>query len=94
MAYSRSIHHPQRRWKNVCQKEASCSIKDTACLKRSFVSMVTEFGVRTSPASDIAKSKTQLLLFTQQAGFLTLPHPNKHLISTLLSHFAVYGFSL
>lgn len=75
-------------------KRASCSVKDTARLKRSFVSMVTEFGVRTSPASDIAKSKTQLLLFMQRAGFLTLPCPNKQLISVLLSNFAVYSFFL
>lgn len=67
-------------------KRASCSVKDTARLKRRFVSMVTEFGVRTSPASDIAKSKTQLLLFMQRAGFLTLPCPNKQLIRVLLSN--------
>lgn len=75
-------------------KRTSCSVKDTACLKRSFVSMVTEFGVRTSPASDIAKSKTQLPFFMQKAGFLTLPCPNKQLISVLLSNFAVYSFFL
>lgn len=56
--------------------------------------MVTEFGVGTSPASAMARSKTQLLLFTPRAGLLTLLRPNKHPLCILLIPFAVHSFSL